>query len=252
MLSLGGADLHKSGELIEPYTSKLADKIAPSFRVNSHWTPFSTTTCAIVVNTEEVPADELPKSWADLTDAKWKGKIGSTRADQSGNAFQALATVLSTTPDEEAAWKVYGGLLANFIFMESAGEVARTVNDGEVPVGITLEDNALDYLNGGGPITIVYAAEGTSIVPDGMALVKNAPHPEEGKALIDWMLGDEAQRYIVEGVGRRSVLEASPAAPKGGRPTSEIKQVVYDFDRIGAKSGEWIERWKKLRAEVQD
>ncbi|MDL2272910.1 extracellular solute-binding protein [Desulfovibrio sp. OttesenSCG-928-I05] len=252
MVSLGGADLQGAAELIEPYTSKNDDKLAEAFRVGAHWIPFSAATAVVVINTEEVKEADRPASWKDLADPRWKGKIASTRADQSGNAFQTLATVLNSQSDEEAAWVVYKGLMNNLIFVESAGEVARVVNDGELPLGFTLEDNALDYVKGGGPIVIMYPAEGTSIIPDGMALVKNAPHPEEGKALIDWLLTETAQRYIVDGIGRRSVLAAIPEASEGAQPFDKVARVKYDFVEIGEKSAGWIERWKQLRSERDD
>ena len=252
VLSLGGADLQGAPELIEPYISKNDDKLAEAFRTAAHWIPFSAATAVVVINTDEVKEAARPASWKDLADPKWKGRIAATRADQSGNAFQTLATVLNSQSDEEAGWEVYKGLMNNIIFVESAGEVARVVNDGELPIGFTLEDNALDYVMGGGPIVIMYPSEGTSIIPDGMALVKGAPNMEEGKALIDWLLTENAQRYIVEGIGRRSVLTAIPDAAEGAQPFDKVARVKYDFVEIGEKRDGWIERWKQLRSERDD
>lgn len=248
MLSLGGADLQAASNLIEPYTSTNAGRIAPAFRVKGLWTPFSAATVVVIANTEAVPEKDRPQSWQDLADPKWKGKIASTRADQSGNAFQALATVLGTKANIEDGWTLYGKLLSNFVFAESAGEVARIVNDGELPLGITLEDNALDYVKGKGPVAILYPAEGTSVVPDGMAIIKGAPHMAEAKALIDWMLSQKAQSDIVTVVGRRPVTSDVSVVAEGTRPFDQIKRVPYDFDSIGAQSADWVARWKKLRS----
>lgn len=249
--SLGGAELQTSAALLEPYTSKEADQVAPAFRVPGLWTPFSAVAAVLVVNTKLVQPADYPNSWTDLTLPRWHGKLASTRADQSGSAFQELATVLVAHGDSDAGWELYGKILANFAYVDSTGEVARVVNDGELPVGITLEDNALDYLHGGGPVAIVYPKDGTSVIPDGMAMIKGAPHPQEGQRFIDWMLGPEAQAYVVKSIGRRSVRTDITQTATGARPLQEVQRVEYDFFRIGANSAGWIAHWTKLAKAAQ-
>ena len=63
----------------------------------------------------------------------------------------------------------------------------KFVNDGELAIGVTLEDAALRFKLGGGPVEIVYPTEGTSIVPDGMALFKGAANADAGKQFLDFM-----------------------------------------------------------------
>lgn len=251
LLAIGGADLQGAQDLLMPYESPNAGKIRPEFKVEGNWTPFSAATVIVVVNTDEVDEASRPKGWKDLTADVWKGKIASTRADQSGNAFQALATVLNTTDNIEDGWKLYEGLLRNYEFAESAGAVARMVNDGEIPVGITLEDNALDYVNGGGPVALVYPEEGTSVVPDGMAIIDKAPHAEEAKKLIDWLLGEKAQTEIVKLIGRRTVTTEVTEIAAGSKPYDEVKRVNYDIPAIGASSADWVARWKAIYSTLQ-
>jgi len=246
LLSLGAVDLHTTQDLLMPYASPNLAKVRPEFLVEGNWLPFSAATAIVIINTDEVDEASRPKGWKDLADERWRGKIASTKADLSGNAFQALATVLKTTDDIEDGWKLYEGLLRNYEFGESAGAVARMVNDGEIPIGITLEDNALDYVNGGGPVAIIYPEEGTSIVPDGMAIINNAPHQEAAKKLIDWMLDSKGQTEIVKQLGRRSVSREVDALAEGSKPYAEIKRTVYDIPTISANREDMVNRWKAL------
>lgn len=245
LLSLGGANLQTASALIEPYTPPNAKKLRPEFKVDALWTPFSAATVVVAINTKEVPEAGRPDSWKDLTDPKWKGKIASTQADLSGNAFQALATVLATQPTEEQGWALYKGLLRNYQFANSAGAVARLVNDGEYPIGILLEDNALDYVRAGSAMAIMYPKEGTSVVPDGMAVIKGAPHQEAARKLINWVLSDNGQRDIVKLLSRRPVIDID-AVPSGAAALDKIKRVKFDFKYVGDHTAAWVKQWRNL------
>jgi iron(III) transport system substrate-binding protein len=109
-------------------------------------------------------------------------------------------------------------------------------------VGLTLEDNALDYVKGGGNIAIVYPEDGSSTVADGAALIKGAPHAENGKAFIDWLLSKPVQEQLVSEIGRRSVRNDVTGA--GLKPISEIKLVEYDIKKVAQNRVDWITKWK--------
>ena len=79
----------------------------------------------------------------------------------------------------------------------------RFVADGETSMGLTLEDNALEYVQGGAPISIVHLSDGTAATPDGVALVKGSPNPEGGKAFIDWAMSKSTQEKLAMDIGRR-------------------------------------------------
>ena len=139
---------------------------------------------------------DVPKSWADLTKSAYKGKISSARADKSGSSYIQLATVLQIYGNNDKGWDTYKNIMANMVLSNSSGAVPRFVNDGEAAVGITLEDAALRYKLGGGPVEIVYPSAGTSLVPDAMALVANGPNPSAGKKFLDYMNGKNEVKKV--------------------------------------------------------
>ena len=248
--SIGGEVLEANKDLLTPFTPAANDVILGAYKISPEWTPFSGILAAFAVNTKALKPAEYPKSWKDLTDAKWKGQIASARADSSGSAFQQYATVIAAygdKPDAGGGWDVYKRILANMQLAESSGLVSRLVNDGEAKVGIVLEDDALDYVKGGGPVAVVYPEDGTSTVADGMALGKGAPNAENGKKFIDWLQTKPAQELVVQRMGRRPV-RTDVAGGGGAKPIAEVKLVNYDIRSIAQKRNEWIARWKDMAA----
>ena len=181
----------------------------------------------------------------DLANPMWKGKISMARADSSGSAFMQLATVLTIYGTDAKGWDTYGKILANTVFSDSSGSVPRFVNDGEQAIGITLEDNALDYVRGGGAVKIIYPSDGTSSAADGIALVKGAPHADNGKTFIDWCLSKNTQAYIVSALGRRSV-RSDVASGKDVPPMSDVKTIDYNLQWVAAHTDTFRKHWTEL------
>lgn len=243
--SIGAELLEGNTDLLQAYTPKDADKIAPAFQSKSSWIPYNGIVNVFVVNTAKLKPEQYPKSWADLANPMLKGQISSAGADKSGSAYMQLATFLKIYGDGDAGWKKYSEIFKNFKISSSSGAVPRFVNDGEALVGVTLEDNAYLYVKGGGPVAIVYPSDGTSAIADGMALVKGAPNPEAGKAFLDWALSAPVQEMVVQELGRRPIrIDGKP--PGDLKPIAEITLVDYDIPWAAAKRDDFLEKWNDL------
>jgi iron(III) transport system substrate-binding protein len=248
--SIGGEVLEANKDVLQAYKPVAYDVILPAYKISPEWLPFSGILAAFAVNTKLLKPSDYPTSWKDLTDPKWKGQIASARADSSGSSFQQYATVITAYGDKPGpggGWEVYKGILANMQLADSSGLVSRLVNDGEAKVGIVLEDDALDYKKNGGPVDVVYPADGTSTVADGMALAKGAPDAENGRKFLDWLLSKPAQELVVQRMGRRPV-RTDVASGGGAKPISEVKLVDYDIRAIAQKRDAWIAKWKEMNA----
>jgi len=224
--SIGGEQLEASSELLANYIPVGYDKIESAFKVGKNWLPYTAIVNVFIVNKNLLKPSQYPRTWKDLARSDLKGRISSARADKSGSSYMQLATVLTIYGDK--GWDVYKPILQNFVLSGSSSAVPRFVNDGEAAVGITLEDNAYKYVQGGGPVEIIYPEDGTVAAPDGIALLKNAPNSENGKRFIDWALSKETQEFLVQEMGRRPIrndVSASGDLP----PLSAFKVVPYDF-----------------------
>jgi iron(III) transport system substrate-binding protein len=75
-----------------------------------------------------------------------------------------------------------------------------------------------------------------------VALVKGAPHADNGKVFIDWLLSKPVQEQLVSEIGRRSVRKDVTGA--GLKPISEVKLVEYDIKKVAQNRNDWIAKWK--------
>lgn len=247
--SVDGTVIDFNPALFEAYDAAGSDMLADGMKQSDMWTPFTAVVMALIVNEGQLDGKPVPESWAALADPMYDDMISSARAEASGSAYIQLATVLQAFESEEAGWEIYEGLLSNFVLSDSSGAVPRFVNDGELAIGVTLEDAALRYVEGGGPVQIVYPAEGTAIAPDAMALVAGAPNGDNAKAFLDFMLSAEAQAVVAE-QGRRPVrgdVESNPALI----PLAEVNSVGYDAQWAADNRARLVDAWKDMVLDVQ-
>ncbi|MBL8808351.1 MAG: extracellular solute-binding protein [Rhodospirillales bacterium] len=243
--SVGAELLAANSDLIVPYRPKEFDMIADAFKSDAPWLPYAGIMNVFVVNTKKLKPDEYPRSWTDLAQPRFKNLVSYADAEKSGSAYMQLNTFLTIYGDNAAGWAKFKQLFANMNVSASSGAVPRFVNDGEASVGITLEDNAYLFLKNGGPVAIVYPEDGTSVIADGMAVVKGAPNPAGARAFIDWAMSAPVQDMVVQELGRRPIRkDGKPLAAL--KPIEQVKIVNYDIERAAAKRKEYIDKWQEL------
>jgi len=245
--SVGGEQLEANSALLAPYTPKEWNKVNPLFKVGTNWFPFTGIMNVFIVNKNLVSADKTPKTWTDLSNPFFAKMVSSARADKSGSSYMQLCNVISVYKDK--GWDVYKSMLKNVQLAASSDSVPKYVSDGEAMVGITLEDNAYRYLSGGGPVQIVYPADGTVAAPDGMALIKGGPNPKAGQMLIDWSLSKEVQQILVDQMFRRSV-RIDCRDPKGLPAIGTIKTVPYDFVWAAKNKDDFVTKFQNMAMEL--
>lgn len=241
----GGAEsLEAYKKYFEPYISTEAKNIPVEYQgKENYWGGFAALPMVIVYNKKLVPEDKVPKGWQDLLNPEWKGKISFTDPNKSGSSYTQMLTMYAAMGGWDYVKKFAEQLDGKS--ESSSTHVCKKVSDGEVPIGITLEDNAYRYIVSGANIDIIYPKEGTSAVPDGMALIKGTKNKNAAKKFIDFLQSKEAQEIVVKDLQRRSV-RPDVASPSGLKPLKEIKMVNYDFDMAANKKAENLNKWKEF------
>lgn len=230
----GGAEsLAAFTDNFESYKVANDAEIADIYKsIDGAWTGFSALPMVIMYNKDMVKEDEVPKSWGDLLDPKWKGKIAFADPAKSGSSYTQLVTMLFANKDDGAdGWNFVKDFVAHLDGKVLGGSsmVFKGVADGEFPIGVTLEEAAYRYISGGANVDVAYPSEGTSAVPDGMALIKGAKNKENAQQFLDFLASKDVQEIIVKEFNRRSILD-DVAAPEGLIPSKDIPLVDYDFN----------------------
>ncbi|MFL5340008.1 MAG: extracellular solute-binding protein, partial [Gemmataceae bacterium] len=191
--------------LLEPYGSPSA---APypgwAQAVDQTWTAFAARARILLVNTKLVPEADRPRSLLELTQPKWRGKVAMAKPLFGTTATQAACLFAVLGPD--AAKEYYTKLAENGVrIVPGNKQSAEAVSRGEVAIGMTDTDDAMEELEGGHPVTIVFSdAEkdtarpemGTLFIPNTVALIKGAPNTDGGRRLIDFLLSAEVEAKL--------------------------------------------------------
>ena len=109
-------------------------------------------------------------------------------------------------------------------------------------MGITLEETAKKAIQAGYDISMVYPADGTSAVPDGVAMVKNAPHSYNAGLFIDFVTGYDTQAYAMDEFLRRPI-RTDIILPEG---YSAIDQIEFDIEKSAAEEEEIFNLWDEI------
>ena len=151
----------------------------------------------ILANTRLVNPENEPKSWKDLTNPKWTGKILADDPRALGGGFNAFVAQHDKLGDDFLK-QLAGQKLS---FSRDLRESERRVARGEFPLYAPFLFNDFSSLRGL-PIKAIVPAEGVAYVQFVAWMRKNAPHPNAALVLINFLLSDEAQLiYAKEGLG---------------------------------------------------
>jgi iron(III) transport system substrate-binding protein len=251
--ALAAEPLAANAALLEPYTVTEDAKINAIYKKGmaaGRVQPNNVTPMVIVYNKKLVSDADAPKTWKALADPKWKDKIAYAAADKSGSSYTILATLLTVFGENEAGWKVVEDIMKNAKILPSSSRVPKGVADGEYHAGLTYEDAAMRQVAGGAPVGVIYPQDGTSVPPDGNALIKGAKHPKAAKMFLDYVVSKEVMDLLAEKFSLRSArTDVNP--PKGFVPLGEIKAVPYDMEWAGKNYQTFIKKWQDIIVRVK-
>ena len=237
-----------------PYTSKNIDAIPAEYREpNDLWIGNNLHLLVILQNTKALPASEGPKTWDDLLNPKYKGKIAFTDPGNSGSAYSTVTMLVDHWGGGDAGWKKVKALFANMKVLNRSSLVFQGVGNGEYPLGISLEYAGYLWSNNGAPVKTIYPADGTYAAMEGVAIVKGGPNTESAKKFVDWINRKEVREMILKTTFRRPARKDLDLSKlPGGMPAlKSVKLIPYKEEAWTAKRTETLEKIKDLIQETR-
>jgi iron(III) transport system substrate-binding protein len=181
----------------------------------------------IYARSDKVAAADMPKTWSDLVDPKYKGKLVTT--DPS---YTALGLMTVATLSKKFGWDYYQKLRANeTMIVQGNQQVSDMLKRGERLICAGgLDSYAADDRAAGHPIVTIYPAEGALIIPSPTAVVKGGPNPNAAKLLAEFMLSDTAQKFFPQDGGYAARIDIPP--PAGSPKLADVKSMPINYEEI--------------------
>ena len=188
--------------------------------------------CVIGYNTKLVKPEEAPKSYADLLDPKWTGKIVKAHPGYSGTIMTATYQI-----SRDLGWEYLEKLSRQKVMqVQSSADPPKKLALGERAIMADGNDyNLVQMKEKGEPVEIVYPTEGTPIIVGPSGVMKNAPNPNAARLLANWMFSQEAQQLMVDFGGLKSA-HALVKEKEGRKPLKEIKTMKDDPAAVEAQA----------------
>jgi iron(III) transport system substrate-binding protein len=228
----------KSRGVLAPYRSSSAEGIPTVLRdPEGFWTGFSARMRVIAYNTKLVGAAEAPQSVLDLADPKWKGQVAIADPRFGSTSFHVAA--LYAVLGDEKADDFFRRLKANDVRIVDGNSVVRDmVVRGEVKLGLTDTDDVNVALEAGQPIAMILpdrSGMGVPVMPNMVSLVRDAPHPEEGQRVVDYLLSPDVERMLAESEAVQIPLHQGVPAPKNMPAIDSFKPMTLDYSKAAAR-----------------
>ena len=236
-------------DYFDAYVCANDDVIGDAYKdADDMWIGESPLPMVFIYNKNLIAEEDVPKTWDDLCNEALKGKIAFASPAKSGSAYTQLCTMLFSKDTIDEGWELVFNFIKNLDgkVQDSSGNCHKLVASGEYAVGVTIEKSAVLY-NDNPDIAYVYPTK-NSAVPDGVALIKNCPNPDNAKLFIDFVTGLECQTAQNADWARRPVR--SDLTPVGLVGLDTLDLGNYDFAYAAKNKAEIVEKWNDLTIEA--
>ena len=203
----------------------------------------------LLVNTERLAPADFPDSFDDLVGPSIPGAQVGMAYPVFGTAATHAAALYAALGADEARARFGRIADAGVRIVDGNAVVRDLVVSGELAYGITDTDDACGAVERGAPVEIVVPDQapgrpGTLVIPNTVALVAGAPHPDQARALVDRLLAPETERQLLASGWFQLSLRGD--APAGGCDVGPVRGMDVGLLEVAGE----IERAKADMAEI--
>lgn len=233
--------------LLAPHTSKYTENWPKVFKdPKGLWHGFALRARVIAYNTENVSAEQAPKTLEEALDPKFKGRL------------VMAAPEFGTTGGDVASWFVHYGpmratellmmLKANGVILVDGNSTAvKMVATGQADICFTDTDDVYAAIRNDWPVAMNYldqGGDGALAIPNTAALIKNAPHPEQARELLDFLFSEELEKKLAQSYSHNAPVHPSLAAQF--EQYSIPKSLAVNYERVAENLNYAIETASRI------
>jgi iron(III) transport system substrate-binding protein len=239
-----GADVVETGGLemvdlaarsiLQPYASPSAGGLVDG-AVREGWTSDSLNTLVLTWNPDLLAPGDVPRSWEELADPAWKGKLALDVGDVEW--YTTLRDHwLSQGKAEEEVDRLFGAIAANAFVVKGHSAGAQLQAAGEFPLFVNFKHLVERLARDGAPIAWEPPVEPVVTKTDGVAPIASAAHPASALLFVDWLLSDGQEILAEYGVATRRDLSS----------VDDVETAYVDLAALGAGLETWSDRFEEL------
>src|SRR5436190_5517255 len=221
--------LHRE-KILQPVNSPVHKDLLPgSVPAHKEWAATILSVWVQAYNTQSIRKSDLPKTYRDLLDPKWKGKLGIEAKNDDW-----FATVVHQLGGEEKGLAFFRELVAKNGISPRQGHTLlnNMVVSGEVPLALTLYNYMPEQAKKKGAPIDWFAIEPAVARSNAIGVTRRAPHPNAALLFYEYLLGPEGQAAMVS-------IDYVPTNTKVASPLKGVKIVQTDPIRTLDEAPKW-------------
>ncbi len=233
--------------IFEPTTPTWADELDPMFKdTEGNWYGTIKTPVMIFYNKEMLTNEQAPKDWTDLAKEEYKGLIVSRDSASSSIRSTMMSLIFQSYKNDkiDEAWNFMKNLDTNMKnYYNSETMLFQAIGKKEAAISYATQSSIIDNITKNNmPLEIIDAESGSVIITDGIAAIKNAPHPNAAKAFVEFAGSAEIQAMFANEFNRIPTLNSALKDCPEWMQT-EYKAMDVDWSVLSEKQSEWLQKW---------
>jgi len=217
-------------QVLLPITSPAQNDLQPgSVPAHHQWAATLLSVWVQAYNTKLIKREELPKTYTDLLNPRWKGKLGLEGKDEDW-----FASVVDVMGGGETGLKFFRDLASTngLSIREGHTLLNNMVISGEVPLALNIYNYMPEQARKKGAPIDWFALEPAVARSNGVGVARHAPHPNAARLFYDYLL-EEGQQYFVN-------MDYVPSNTKVASPLKGIRIVQTNPARALDESSKWL------------
>jgi iron(III) transport system substrate-binding protein len=221
--------------LLRTYRSPAeSDIVAGS--VYEGWTAYLASQFAVSWNTKLVPPAERPRSWEDLADPRWKGRLALEASDLDW--YKTLRDYwIEEGKSEAEADRLFDAIGRNAVVVQGHTVTAQLHAAGEFEIAVNYISTVNRFAHDGAPLGWQPPVEPLIAQPQGVAPVREASHPAAALLFVDYVLG-EGQAVMAK--DQRDAVRKDLVVARSSR------RIVIDFASLAAEQERWTKAYERI------
>ena len=237
----------KRARLLARYALPTAGQYPPELKdADGYWNALLLYVFTPGINTTLVPKDQAPKTYRDLLDPKWKGKMAWNPSSMAG-AIGFVGNILISMGDERGMEYLRALAQQKVVNIEaSARAILDQVIAGEYPIGLMMFNHHTVISAQKGAPSDWLKMEPVPVALDAAGILKDAPHPNAARLLIEFLTSEDGQK-VLQKANYLPALPSVPAMKAGLRPEDGgFKATFFRPDEVYDRIPHWMKVVREL------